>query len=223
MDEYSVNSSRFCWGSDEIILNPEKISLLDQFAKGSILDVGSGSGAYSNYLVENGFSVSAVDSSKEFVRKSSKKYPDVDFKSCSALKLPYKKNQFDTAILFDVLEHVDDVLVLREASRVAKRVIVSVPLTNHSLLQKWSLAHHHYMDNTHKREYTMKSLRKLLKTSGYKVFYLKESLPISLKGLCIDYFSGGSLVKKLLLKIFLKPFYSRNIYSCIFAVAERKQ
>lgn len=222
MDCYLINSSRFGWGSDHITVNLEKTSLLDQFAKGDVIDIGSGSGAYANHLTKMGHSVVAVDSEKKFIQKSSKKYPQIKFTHSSALKLPFEDNQFDTAILFDVLEHIDDVIALREASRIAKRIIISVPLTNNPQLQKWSLSHHHYMDKTHKREYTTKSLRTLLKISGLKALYIKESLPISIKGLTIDYLSNGSFMKTLFLKLMLKPFSPPQIYSAIFAVTERK-
>ena len=42
--------------------------------------------------------------------------------------LPFKDNTFDTALLFEILEHIDDVeAALKEALRVARRVIISYP------------------------------------------------------------------------------------------------
>jgi SAM-dependent methyltransferase len=46
----------------------------------------------------------------------------------AAEALPFRDGSFDTALLFEVLEHVDDVgAVLSEALRIAKRVIISYP------------------------------------------------------------------------------------------------
>jgi len=46
----------------------------------------------------------------------------------AAEALPFRDNAFDTALLLDVLEHVDDVeAALKEALRVARRAIISYP------------------------------------------------------------------------------------------------
>jgi len=46
----------------------------------------------------------------------------------AAEALPFRNDSFDTALLLEVLEHVDDVeAVLSESLRVARRVIVSYP------------------------------------------------------------------------------------------------
>jgi ubiquinone/menaquinone biosynthesis C-methylase UbiE len=45
-----------------------------------------------------------------------------------AARLPFKDKEFDVAVLSEILEHVDDpVAVIREAKRVARFVIISVP------------------------------------------------------------------------------------------------
>jgi SAM-dependent methyltransferase len=46
----------------------------------------------------------------------------------AAEALPFKDNSFDTALMLEVLEHVEDVeAALKEALRVARRVIISYP------------------------------------------------------------------------------------------------
>jgi len=46
----------------------------------------------------------------------------------AAEALPFKDNTFDTALMLEILEHVDDVeAALKEAPRVARRVIISYP------------------------------------------------------------------------------------------------
>jgi len=46
----------------------------------------------------------------------------------AAEALPFKDNTFDTALMLEILEHVDDVeAALKEALRVARRVIISYP------------------------------------------------------------------------------------------------
>lgn len=223
MNDYLKNASKFHWGPSSASLNEEKVELLDKYARGSVLDIGTGSGIYANYLTRSGHSVTAIDNQAEFVRAAKRKYPKVSFQKASAYKLPFKKNQFDTVVLFDVIEHLDDVKVLTEAMRVGKRLIISVPLENSPVLMKWSLTHHHYMDNTHLRVYSKKSLLKLLKTLKFSSAYMQESLPISISGLASDYMSDGSKLKHLILKGILKAFSpTKQINSAIFAVANRK-
>ena len=46
----------------------------------------------------------------------------------AAEALPFKDNTFDTALMLEILEHIDDVeAALKEALRVARRVIISYP------------------------------------------------------------------------------------------------
>ena len=222
MSYYTRNANFHGWGPEVVQLNPKKTQLLDQFAIGKILDIGCGSGIYAHYLQQKGYQVTAIDQQKQFIQQAQKKYKQVIFQQASALKLPFKNQSFDTAILFDILEHVDDVKVLQETTRVAKRVIISVPCTNQSFLTRWSLAHHHYIDKTHLREYTITSLKKLFHQVSLKPLYLQEALPISIYGLAVSHLSGDKPLKKFILKLILKPFTpEKPLYSTIFAVGEK--
>ncbi len=223
MSYYTQNADSHGWGPAVAKLNPEKTKLLDQFAIGKILDIGCGSGIYAHYLATKGHQVVAIDNQPEFIQQVKVKFPQVNFQQASALKLPFKHQTFDTAILFDVLEHLDDLKTLQEASRVAKRVIISVPRANQAFLTQWSLAHHHYLDRTHLRAYTPNSLRKLLVNVSLKIIYLREALPISLYGVVVDHLARGSSLKKLLLKLLLKPFTpEKHLYFTIFAVGGKQ-
>lgn len=87
-----------------------------------ILDVGLGAGTLAAHLTQKGFNVSGVD----VVNLSL--YKDIQPKIYNGKKLPYKKNEFDVALLISVLHHCgtngENKKVLSEAMRVAKRVIV---------------------------------------------------------------------------------------------------
>ncbi len=224
MSYYTKNANFHGWGPEVAQLNPEKINLLTKFAQGKVLDLGCGSGIYSYYLAKRGHRVFGIDVQSEFIQKAKSRYKhkNLTFQLASALKLPFKSDSFDTVVAFDVLEHVNDKKALLEISRVAKKVIISVPHQNQKILTQWSLAHHHYMDKTHQREYTQDSLKMLLETSGFKIIYLTPSLPISLYGLVAEHLSKENKLKKLLIKILLKPFTPEPpLYSTLFAVAEK--
>ncbi len=221
MSEYVKNGLAFGWGPGVVSLNPEKTSLLEKYASGKCLDVGHGSGIYTNFLNSLGYDSVGVDNEKEFVTKASKTYPDVKYVHSEATVLPFKKNEFDTVVLFDIIEHLDDEKMLKEASRVGKRLIISVPHSNQEQLTEYSLVHSHYLDRTHLRTYTPESLKSVLKKSKLKVIMCKPSLPISLSGLLIQRLSRGNRIKQFLLKLLLKPFLPEPpIYSTVFAVAE---
>jgi SAM-dependent methyltransferase len=223
VDKYLENSKRFGWGELGEPLNPEKTTLLDKYTKDKVLDVGCASGRYTNYLFSKGFDVCGIDTQPDLIKMAKKEYPKIPFKVAPAEKIPFADNSFDTIILFDILEHLaDDVLALREARRVGRRVIISVPRENQDFLTDHSLAHHHYLDRTHLRTYTPGSLRKLLIKAGFKVVTCHEALPISVYSLTVDHFSQGSRLKELVIRAFLKLLgMEKQLYSTVFAVCDR--
>lgn len=222
MDPYLENSKRFMWGPGLASLNPEKADLLRKFIAGRVLDLACGSGVYSDFIHNLGHEVTGVDNQPAFVKKAAKAYPDVSFQIGDANKLKFKADSFDTVVLFDILEHLDDEKTLKAISKIGRRLIISVPRENQQTLVDHALSHAHYLDQTHLRVYSKDSLKKILKKTGLKVIYLEESLPIGLSGFLIDRLSQGNPVKRILLKIILKPFLPEPpLYSTIFAVAER--
>ncbi len=222
INNYLANGKRFGWGPGSAFLNPEKAHLLEDYSQGKCLDIGFGSGIYTVYLRDIGHEVIGIDNEKRFVQLATKKYPGIEFVAGNALKLPFKKRQFDTAIAFDILEHVDDEAALEELFRVAKRVIFSVPLKNEKVLLRYGLSHAHYLDRTHRRAYSLKVIRQLINKKKSKTIYLEKSLPLSISGLLIEQLSGKNLFLEYLLKIILKPFLPEPpIFSTIFGVIER--
>ncbi|KXK10172.1 MAG: bifunctional 3-demethylubiquinone-9 3-methyltransferase/ 2-octaprenyl-6-hydroxy phenol methylase [Microgenomates bacterium OLB23] len=100
--------ARFIW---------EKIK--PHLLQGSTLDIGMGAGSISHMLAAKGFSVKGVD-----VHNFSL-YQDLQPILYNGEKLPFKDKQFTNAVIIHVLHHCNDgVAVLKEAKRVAKRVIV---------------------------------------------------------------------------------------------------
>jgi ubiquinone/menaquinone biosynthesis C-methylase UbiE len=84
-----------------------------------VLDVGMGSGGNSFFLNRKGFDVTSVDVADLSI------YEDLKPVIYDGHKLPFKDNQFDTAVIVHVLHHCSDGLeVLNEAKRVAKRVVL---------------------------------------------------------------------------------------------------
>ena len=78
-------------------------------------------------IVNIGCAECPVDLGPNTVNVDIDKYDVPNFIRADAHELPFKDNEFDTAILGDMLEHVlDPVQVLREAGRVSKRVVATI-------------------------------------------------------------------------------------------------
>jgi 2-polyprenyl-3-methyl-5-hydroxy-6-metoxy-1,4-benzoquinol methylase len=100
--------------------------------KSRVLEIGCNSGKISNFIAGKGYETYGVDLSARSVERANKnKHDKAHFEVMDAFNLKYKSNQFDSIVLTEILEHVDNPDgVLREAIRVAKpggKVIVGVP------------------------------------------------------------------------------------------------
>ena len=128
-----------------------------------ILDIGCGTGQLMKELQAYG-TVTGIDISERAVSYCKERglSPDVG----SADKLPYPDNFFDTVVIMDVLEHLeDDSLGAQELLRVLKpggTAIITVP----AFMFLWSVTDE--LSN-HYRRYTKQQLIKLLTTGGFSI------------------------------------------------------
>jgi len=98
-------------------------------------------------------------------------YDIENFVKADAHSLPFKDNEFDTAILAEILEHVDNpVRVLKEAKRVTKnRIIITVPNE-----YEWTSECKPFKNPEHKRYYTKPMLEALLEKAGIKNYKMAK-------------------------------------------------
>ncbi|MEI6238010.1 MAG: class I SAM-dependent methyltransferase [bacterium] len=96
-----------------------------------IIDIGSGGCQVSEWLMSQGFDVTPIDiSNKSFLGKVKPIIYD-------GKRIPFADNSFDVALLLTILHHTKDpVSILREAKRVAKRIIVKEDLYK-GIIQKY--------------------------------------------------------------------------------------
>lgn len=173
--EYSVdNAERFGWGSLSSDLPHERLAILKQYAVGPrILDAGCGGGGYVNYLSSNGYEAVGVDVHSDFLDHGAKRGVKGTFYQADLTShLPFEDKHFDTTMCFDVLEHVDDRVAIRELSRVTRhRLIIIVPQED-TELSKIGLTLGPYRDLTHLRYYSRQSLNDLATLCGGEVVAL---------------------------------------------------
>ena len=103
-----------------------------QIKAGSVIEIGCGTGAVLRVLHDMRFAdkYCCIDLSLSAVTYTSKSCPAFAGRAAvgGATALPFRDKAFDVAILSHVLEHLDDPApALREASRVARFVVVEAP------------------------------------------------------------------------------------------------
>ncbi len=101
-----------------------------------IIDIGAGTGRYSEYLANLGHSVTAVELVNKNVSEIKKKSDKIIAKQGNALNLKFKDESFDIALLFGPVYHLfsyeDKLKAIIEAKRVVKKggYILIMYLTN---------------------------------------------------------------------------------------------
>ena len=139
-------------------------SCIKQFvpAPAKVLEIGCGTGNVSNFLAKKGFTVIGCELYHEAIMLS---WPGFIKIQGDANTLPFQNNSFDIVGLFDIIEHFqNDRTSLKEAFRVLKKggiVVLTVPARK----ELWSCFDER---GFHKKRYTKKILRSLLRETGLK-------------------------------------------------------
>jgi len=130
-----------------------------------VLDVGCGKGTYLKFLRENGKDVIGLELDPRLSRIA-RNFGEVILGDVQ--HLPFREACFDTALLGDLLEHLeDDVGALRETSRVIRgKILLSVP--------RVELRGH---DPTHKRLYSQEKLLSAIQASGLRCTKVQKWFP----------------------------------------------
>ncbi|WP_158870791.1 class I SAM-dependent methyltransferase [Maribellus comscasis] len=116
---------------DKYYLTPQGISvdaiekqiikqLIQDVPAGTILELGCGTGHWTQFFCENGFQVTATDASEEMLKIArAKNIHKAIFQKADAGSLPFPDNSFSTIVAITMLEFVDDIeAVLNEIDRV---------------------------------------------------------------------------------------------------------
>jgi ubiquinone/menaquinone biosynthesis C-methylase UbiE len=180
-----------------------------------MLDIGCATGEYLLRLNECGLECVGVEANPQYVEAAKNKGLDVYNMDARHLEFPDKS--FDTALLFEVLEHIDDpARVLREAKRVSKKnVLITVPnCTEFGKLSPMGLTFEHMLEKDHINFFTKEDLEGLL-SSHFNRFLVEESEPIYLSVQELPKFLNSAMYRLYRWKL-VKPL----AYYRLYAVAE---
>lgn len=83
----------------------EELKLLSPGNK--VLDLGCGTGHFSNYIFSKGFEVHAIDPSLKMLEFARNNFPNISFIEGVASSLPFPDNSFDLIISIEVLRYLD--------------------------------------------------------------------------------------------------------------------
>jgi hypothetical protein len=134
-----------------------------QLCRGRVIELGCGEGHLAGVISDSGLEVVGVDHSARKIRQARVAYPSVAFVESDILALDASDGPFDTAVLAEVLEHVDEptgAAMLAKAwslLRPAGRLVVSVP-------NEGAVPHRHHI-----RRFNRRSLEALLRSFGRPV------------------------------------------------------
>ncbi len=156
------NTNDFYLREAGVVASPSLIRFARKHAGREVLDLGCAIGSYSLRLAELGYTVTGADVNPAYVERARERGVNAHLVKD---RLPFPDGAFDTVLLFEVVEHLEDPgPVLQEARRVARRnVLVTVPHSGDvELLQRQGLLYEHFADMDHKNFFTVDSLRGLL-------------------------------------------------------------
>lgn len=136
-----------------------------------VLEVGAGDGSILHFLNEWGFGTELyaleIAETGVDVIKSRNIGRLKEVRSFDGYHIPYGDNSFDLIILSHVLEHVEhERILLRELKRVAKNVVIEVPLDYRFGVDKKIK---HFLDYGHINMYTPSLIRFLLRSEGMEI------------------------------------------------------
>lgn len=141
----------------------EMLALIDKYAGETILDVGCGHGVYGKELLKKGYRYTGIEANEEYVEEARK---HVHVHCMRAEKLEFPDKNFDTVILLEVLEHLEDpYTALSEILRVTREnLIVSVPnISPMKECVEYNVVMHHFLESTHVNFFTKNMLERFLK------------------------------------------------------------
>jgi SAM-dependent methyltransferase len=141
-----------------------RLTHADSRRTGSVLEIGCGSGALLPELGGLGDTIVALDFHIKLLKQARRRFPQALVIQGNAEQLPLVDARFDIILALDVIEHMDPILSLKEARRVAREgalLLLSVPASP-ALWSKFDVR------AGHRKRYTRKDLEAELALAGWR-------------------------------------------------------
>ena len=181
-----LHHPEFYWNSATVagrkgsLRRAEWVMKASHFVPGKkVLEVGCGTGFFSEVFVKSGVQLFAIDISSELVNMAKKKELSADFRVCDVEALPFDNDLFDAVVGIRVLHHLNMEGAFREIIRVLKpggRIAFCEPnmLNPQIMIQKNVPWIKKLMGDTpDETAFFKKKLRKFLVQKGFQNIYIK--------------------------------------------------
>lgn len=159
------------------VASQELIRFCRRFAGKRVLDLGCATGDYCLELSKLGYECVGADINEVYVATARKKGVNA---VVSGESLPFEDDSFDTVVMFEVLEHVQDPeQLLREAKRVsAGNILITVPdCGSRADLIRCKLICEHFLELDHVNFFTDADL-KIFLAAHFAKFTVERREPI---------------------------------------------
>jgi ubiquinone/menaquinone biosynthesis C-methylase UbiE len=183
-----------------------------------ILDLGCATGDYCLELSKLGYDCKGADINKEYVAAARKKGVDAS-EAAPGERLPFEDNSFDTVLVFEVLEHVQDPeKLLREAKRVsAGNVLITVPdCGDRAELGGCKLVCEHFLELDHVNFFTKADLSALL-AANFPKFTVERGEPILIWNAGLP-----PWLRRAVSVLYRLGAFRAELFNRLYAVAEKK-
>lgn len=157
-------------------LSPYKAQVIERFAGKTVLDVGCNTGQLVDFCIRTEKKAFGIEPDFTLLLNSFGQ-SNARLIQSNAEALPFPTNAFDTVVLWNVLEHVEDEWkAINEALRVCRlNIIIVVPKEDDLSTTLSAITYRHYVDLSHQRYYTKTTLQTLFKTHGARMTYYEET------------------------------------------------
>lgn len=207
------------WGQ----FNWPRAAVVLKFAGRKIIDVGCASCLYVEFLAKKGYDAFGLDlfPPRELRPRLAHRFIMADI-----CHLPFKDQEFDTVLAFEVLEHIPQVdQALEEMIRVARHnLILSVPDAELYPFQRESgLVFFPWADRSHVNFFTEKSLIKWLTEKNLKIRLISRINPVFPERILLESLGLPARVARFLQKFFRVIPRKKKFRMTLLVVAEKKR
>lgn len=149
-------------GPPQAQASDKMLDLIQRYGGHRILDIGCGHGVNCTALNNRGFECIGIELNEKYAEEA-KNY--IEAHNMNAENLEFQDKSFDTVIMLEVLEHIENPhKAMEEIVRVAKKnLIVSVPnLAPLEVTVEYNMIMHHFFETTHLNFFTKPMLERFL-------------------------------------------------------------